>query len=61
MALKGTSSGIPNIFLIYGKTKNLKQAADEIGFPGNPKIAFDLFFIFANRIGLPGLIATPLK
>ena len=28
---------------------------------GNPKIAFCLPLIFANKIGLPGLIATLLK
>ena len=48
-------------FLIYGYTKNLKHAADEIGFPGKPKIAFGFPFIFANKIGFPGLIATLLK
>ena len=39
----------------YGNTKNLKHAAEEIGFPGNPKKA--LFFInFANIKGFPGRI-----
>ena len=60
-ALKGFSSSRSKMFLIYGNTKNLKQAADEIGLPGKPKNAFCLPFIFANKIGFPGLIATPLK
>ena len=50
-----------NVVDIYGYTKNLKQAAEDIGLPGNPKIAFSLFLIFANKTGFPGLIATPLK
>ena len=29
--------------------------------PGSPKIAFSIFLNFANNIGLPGLIKTPLK
>ena len=61
IALKEFSSLIPSMFLIYGYTKNLKHAADEIGFPGNPNIAFDFPLIFANKIGFPGLIATLLK
>ena len=44
-----------------GKRKNLKHAAEEIGFPGRPKNAVFLFLNFENKIGLPGLIATPLK
>ena len=58
---KEISSFIPSKLLIYGYTKNLKQAADEIGFPGKPKTALGLPFILANRIGFPGLIATLLK
>ena len=46
---------------IKGKTKNLKHAADDIGFPGSPKITFCFPLILANKTGLPGLIATPLK
>ena len=46
---------------MYGYTKNLKQAEEEIGLPGSPKIAFSLPLNLANKIGLPGLIATPLK
>ena len=61
LALKEISSFIPSKLLIYGYTKNLKQAADEIGFPGKPKIAFCFPLILANKIGLPGLIATLLK
>ena len=45
----------------YGKTKNLKHATDEIGLPGRPKKTFFLFLNLANKIGLPGLIATFLK
>ena len=40
----------PKIFKIYGKTKNLKQAAVEIGFPGKPNITFDLPLNFANKL-----------
>ena len=32
-----------------------------MGLPGNPKKDFSLFLNLANKIGLPGLIATPLK
>ena len=32
-----------------------------MGFPGSPNIAFSVFLNLANNIGLPGLIATPLK
>ena len=32
-----------------------------MGFPGSPKIAFSDFLNLANNIGLPGLMATPLK
>ena len=32
-----------------------------MGLPGRPNIAFSLFFNLANKIGLPGLIKTPLK
>ena len=32
-----------------------------MGLPGRPNIAFSTFFNFANKIGLPGLINTPLK
>ena len=43
-----------------GKTKNLKHAADDKGFPGNPKKL--IFFLnLANIIGFPGRMATPLK
>ena len=52
---------MPSKMLKYGNTKNLKHAAEEIGFPGRPKIALDFPFTFANKIGLPGLIATLLK
>ena len=48
-------------FKMYGITKNLKHAAEEIGFPGSPNIAFSFPLIFANIIGLPGLIAALLK
>jgi len=61
LALKGFSSLTPRIFKMYGYTKNLKQAEEEIGLPGSPKIAFSLPLNLANKIGLPGLIATPLK
>ena len=43
-----------------GKTKNLKHAAEEIGLPGNPK-KIKFLLNFANIIGFPGLIDTPLK
>ena len=61
IALIGLSLCNPSTFAIYGKTKNLKQADDDIGFPGKPKIAFCFPLILANKIGLPGLIATLLK
>ena len=32
-----------------------------MGLPGNPKITFCFPLILANKIGFPGLIATPLK
>ena len=32
-----------------------------MGLPGRPNIAFSKPFNFANRIGFPGLIETPLK
>ena len=32
-----------------------------MGLPGSPKIAFSVLLNLANKIGLPGLIATPLK
>ena len=32
-----------------------------MGLPGRPNIALSKPFNFANRIGLPGLIETPLK
>ena len=50
----------PKDLKIRGKTKNLKQAAEEIGFPGKPKKHI-LLLNFANIIGFPGLIATLLK
>jgi len=56
LAFIGASVFKPKIFRIYGKMKNLKQAAVEIGFPGKPNITFDLPLNFANNIGLPGLI-----
>ena len=43
-----------------GITKNLKQATEEMGLPGKPKKHL-LLLNFANMIGFPGLIATPLK
>ena len=61
MALNGFSNCVSNIFNKYGYTKNLKQAAEDIGLPGRPKkdLLFDLNL--ANKKGLPGLIDTPLK
>ncbi len=50
----------PNEKNKYGCTKNLKHAADEIGLPGSPKNEVCLLN-FANVIGFPGLIKTPLK
>ena len=32
-----------------------------MGLPGSPNIAFSIFLNLANKIGLPGLIKTPLK
>ena len=32
-----------------------------MGLPGSPNIAFSTFLNLANKIGLPGLIETPLK
>ena len=32
-----------------------------MGLPGRPNIALSKLFNFANKIGLPGLIETPLK
>ena len=52
---------IPKEVKINGYTKNLKQAAEEIGFPGKPKKTLFLFLNFANKIGFPGLIKAPLK
>jgi hypothetical protein len=49
------------MFSIKGITKNLKQADDDIGFPGSPNIAFCFPLILANKIGFPGRIATLLK
>ena len=40
IALIDFSSDNPKAFKIYGITKNLKHAAEEIGFPGSPNIAF---------------------
>ena len=40
--------------------QNLKHAAVDTGFPGNPKKAV-LELSFENKIGLPGLILEPLK
>ena len=34
-----------------GSTKNLKHAAEEIGFPGKPKNAIFLVLNFVNKIG----------
>ena len=60
LANKKSSSLIPRELNKNGKTKNLKHAADDIGFPGSPKNT--LFFSnLANIIGFPGLIAAPLK
>ena len=61
IALIDFSSYNPKAFKIYGITKNLKHAAEEIGFPGSPNIAFSFPLIFANIIGLPGRIAALLK
>ena len=61
LALKGFSFFMFKHVDRKGKIKNLKHAAEEIGFPGNPKNAVFLFLNFENKIGLPGLIATPLK
>ena len=41
------SSDNPKAFKIYGITKNLKHAAEEIGFPGSPNIAFSFPLIFS--------------
>ena len=54
-AFIGWAPLIPNEDYKNGNTKNLKQAAEEIGFPGNPKKAL-LFINFANISGLPGRI-----
>ena len=32
-----------------------------MGLPGSPNITFSTFLNLANKIGLPGLIKTPLK
>jgi len=32
-----------------------------MGLPGRPNITFSIFLNLANKIGLPGLIETPLK
>mgnify|MGYP005688829925 CR=1 FL=1 len=61
VALIGCSSVSPQLFSIKGITKNLKQADDDIGFPGSPKIAFCFPLILPNNIGFPGRIATLLK
>ena len=58
VSIKLISSLSPNKLEIKGYTKNLKQATEEIGLPGRPKIAFCLFLILANKIGLHGLIST---
>ena len=59
-AIIGFSGLICNELNKNGKTKNLKQATEEMGFPGKPKKHI-LFLNFANINGLPGLIATSLK
>ena len=41
--------------------KKRNPAAQEMGFPGNPKNNFPFRLNFDIIIGLPGLIATPLK
>ena len=61
IALIGLSFLVPKRFSKYGYTKNLKQAAVERGFPGRPNSTFCFPKIFPNKIGLPGLMATPLK
>ena len=61
LALNGFSFFIFKEANRKGKTKNLKHAAEEMGFPGSPKNIVFLFLNFENKIGLPGLIATPLK
>ena len=60
-ALIDLSDFKPKILLMYGKTKNLKHAAVDIGLPGKPNITLDLPLNFANNIGLPGLIKIFLK
>ena len=60
LATIGFSKAIPKELKIRGKTKNLKQAAEEIGFPGKPKKHI-LLLNFANIIGFPGLMLAPLK
>ena len=60
LAAIGFSCSNPRDEYKKGKTKNLKHAADDKGFPGKPKKT--IFFLnLANIIGLPGLIATPLN
>ena len=44
VAKKGFSNLRPKIFCRYGNTKNLKQAAEDIGLPGSPKKDLFLFF-----------------
>ena len=55
LALIGFASIKPTEKYRKGNTKNLKQAAEDIGFPGSPKKAL-LFLNFVNIIGFPGLM-----
>ena len=53
-----------SIMPIHPGCKYYEREAHEyfgIEFPGNPKIAFCLPLIFANKTGFPGRIATLLK
>ena len=48
IAFIGFSTLRLRVFSIKGYTKNLKQAADDIGFPGKPNIIFFFYFCKQN-------------